>query len=247
MASLAGSPWRGRAGAVLRVLHRCTVRLFILLGMAAAVMLVLSFTSLPYRWHRWLGEAAGTCGAASPDVVLVLGGSGMPSGPELLRLQLAAQLAEAQPTSTVIVIHPLDSSVMALMVDELLLRGVAPERIEVVVEGRNTREQAMLLHERYPTLHHASMAVVSAPENCYRSVGAMRKVGFTKVCAAPAWDTPMFVDLDHAHSTLGGRLLAPDLGRSQSLRYDFWNRLKLQVTCLREWAAIMYYGSNGWL
>lgn len=210
-------------------------------------MLGLSFTSMPFQWHRWLGEAAGTCGASSPGVILVMGGSGMPSGPELLRLQVAAKLAEAHPASEVLLIHPLDTAVMALMVDELRMRGVVEERISVVIEGRNTREQAIVLHERFPEMHHVPIALVNAPENCYRSVGALRRVGFTKVCAAPAWDTPMFVDLDQTHRMLGGRGLAPDVGRSQSLRYDFWNRLKLQVTCFREWAAILYYGLNGWI
>jgi hypothetical protein len=57
----------------------------------------------------------------------------------------------------------------------------------------------------------------------------------------------MFVDLRYGHQAIGGKAYVPDVSGSQDLRYDLWNRLKLQLTCLREYLAIAYYRLNGWI
>ena len=33
----------------------------------------------------------------------------------------------------------------------------------------------------------------------------------------------------------------PEVGNNLNIRYNFWNYLKLEITCLREFSAIAYY------
>lgn len=217
--------------------------------MACGILLVLSFalafTRLPFDAHRWLGTAAGECQAA-PDLIVVLGGSGMPSGPELRRLQEAATLADRWPGAAVLVVHPGDPAVLYAMAAELRLRGVSPDRIQLLNEGDNTRAQALAVQQRVGR-KYTSMALVTAAENTYRSVRSFRKAGLASVCGAPAWDHAMFHEFDYAHEAIGGRAWAPDVSGAPGLRYTWWNYLKLEVTVLREWVAIAYYRLNGWV
>jgi len=216
------------------------------LGVLALVLVALAFTRVPFDAHRALGTAAGEC-AEAPEAIVVLGGSGMPSGPELLRLHHAAAVAHATPNALVLVVHPLDTAVMRMMVDELQLRGVRPGRIRQVFEGTNTREQGLAVASEHPELLSMRIIVVTAPENMYRSVRTFRKAGFGSVCGAPAWENPMFIDLGYGHRRIGGKAWVPDVSDEPGLRYTFWNYLKLEVTCLREYVAIAYYWVNDWI
>ena len=215
-------------------------------GGIALLLLVLSFTSLPYHMHRWLGIAGGiTTGPVNS--IIVLGGSGMPSGPELLRLHYAAEVAEDNPSARILIVHPLDTTVAELMAEELIIRGVDPARIRLALEGTNTREQALLLTENDPTFKSEKVALITAPENMYRSLAVFRKLGYTQVLGVPAFDNPMFIDLSYRHKKIGGKAYVPDLGDNLALRYNFWNYLKLEITCLREAVAYGYYKLNGWV
>ncbi|HMC96689.1 MAG TPA: YdcF family protein [Flavobacteriales bacterium] len=215
------------------------------LGVLALVMIVLAFTRVPFDAHRWLGLAEGTC-LGAPNAIVVLGGSGMPSGPELLRLEHAAHLAIQWPHAQVVVVHPGDPGVIQLMMDELVLRGVDTGRIIAVNEGDNTRAQAMACQSRI-SWGEASVVIVTAPENTYRSVRVFRKAGFPQVCGSPAWDHAMFHDFAYDHARIGGKTWMPDVSEDPALRYTFWNYLKLEITCLREAVAIAYYRANGWI
>ncbi len=229
---------------VARVLFRLLRKTIMVFGCIAFVMAVLAFTRVPFDAHRWLGLAAGECGTAA-EVIVVLGGSGMPSGPELLRLHRAAELARSWPEAHVVVIHPGAVEVLGAMSHELVLHGVVAGRIDTINSGDNTREQALVLQRRYPTA--PSIALVTSPENTYRSVRAFRKLGLIRVCGEPAWDHAMDHDFRYAHDRIGGKAWAPDLSGHTDLRYNFWNYLQLEVTCLREGAAIVYYWVNDWI
>lgn len=220
-------------------------RMIVVLGVLFLVLVILACTRVPFDVHRWLGKGAGEC-HGTPEVIVVLGGSGMPSGPELLRLHRAAQLALLHSDAGVLVVHPDTADAMRQMVGELVLRGVAMDRITQVTQGENTREQVVLL-ARSTRLLDRSLALVTAPENMFRSVRAFRKAGFTQVCGAPAWDHAMHHDFAYAHERIGGKAWVPDVSRSTGLRYTFWNYVKLEVTCLREFLAIGYYRLNGWI
>jgi hypothetical protein len=57
----------------------------------------------------------------------------------------------------------------------------------------------------------------------------------------------MHHEFGYAHKAIGGKPYVPDVSRAPGFRYTFWNYLKLEVTCLREYVAIAYYRLNGWL
>ncbi len=233
------------AGWLGRVVKHWFRRLLLVSGFGAFLLAALAFTRIPFDVHRWLGLAAGEC-TGQVDVIVVLGGSGMPSGPELLRLHRAAELAKENPHASVLVVHPDTADAMLQMIQELGLRGVSRDRMLLITQGDNTRAQALEVTKSMVD-RTARMALVTAPENMYRSVLAFRRVGVRDVCGSPAWDHAMNHDFNYAHKTIGGKAWAPDVSDNPGLRYTFWNYLKLEITCLREFAAIVYYWLNDWI
>jgi len=230
---------------LVQVLWRALRPLVVAMGLLFLLMLVLAATRVPFDAHRWLGTAAGEC-AGGVQRIVVLGGSGMPSGPELLRLHRAAALAAQAPQAAVWVVHPGEDAVRQAMVAELVLRGVALERIALVPEGDNTRAQALACAQRWKG-EEGGIALVTAPENMYRSVKAFHNAGLTGTCGVPAWDHAMHHSFRYGHRSIGGKAYVPDVSEAPGLRYTFWNYLKLEVTCLREALAIAYYRLNGWI
>ncbi len=216
------------------------------IGACACLMLALAFTRIPFDAHRWLGTAGGLCGQRS-EVIVVLGGSGMPSGPELMRCDHAAMLARTDSLAFIVLLLPKDTALANAMTTELVRKGVSRDRISYLLHGRNTREQAMDLQSANPELLGRRISLVTAPENMYRSLLTFRKLGFQEICGSPAFDHALFDDLRYSHGNIGGRAYVPDVSGSMGLRYDFWNYLKLEITCLREYAALAYYKLNGWI
>lgn len=221
-------------------------RIFLVAGAVSLLMLALAFTSVPFHAHRWLGTAGGLA-TDTVDAIVVLSGSGMPSGPELMRCHLAAMVAQHTPQAGIILLLPRDTALERAMREELTVRGVAPWRVSASLHGRNTREQALDLAATFPEWKDRPLALVTAPENMYRSLLAFRKLGFTRVSGAPAFDHALFSDLTYNSVAIGGNRYMPDMARHTGLRYNFWNYLKLEITCLREYAALAYYKLNGWI
>jgi uncharacterized SAM-binding protein YcdF (DUF218 family) len=219
-------------------------RMCMAMGACTLLAVALAFTRLPYDAHRWLGVAAGECHEA-PGLIVVLGGSGLPSGPELRRLQEAADRAQRWPSATVLLVHPGDPRVLRAMAAELRLRGVDAARLVLLNEGDNTRAQALVV-ARYLGAAPPSIALVTAPENTCRSVLAFRRAGLPRVCGVPAWDHAMAHGFDYDHRAIGGAAWAPDVSTHPGMRYTWWNYLKLEVTVLRECVALVYYRLNGW-
>lgn len=244
MESAPARRWSGKLllRRISRVLRACCFAS----GVFFLLLCVLAFTRIPFDMHRWLGVAGGLCDSR-PDRIIVLGGSGMPSGPELLRLEIAARSAQAYPMAAVLVVHPLDTATVRRMVAELVLRGVARERIATSIMGTNTREQVLGIAAGFPEVKVERIAIVTAPENMYRSLRVFRKLGFAHVSGIPAFDNPEFIDLRYSHGAIGGKAWAPDVSDDLALRYNFWNYLKLEVTCIREYVALGYYWLNDWV
>jgi uncharacterized SAM-binding protein YcdF (DUF218 family) len=231
--------------ALLHRLQRAFRWIALVAGCALLAMVVLAFTRLPYDAHRWLGMAGAECEGPLSTIV-ILGGSGMPSGPELLRLHRAAGLGLEWPHADVFIVHPGAPEVLAAMKDELVWRGVGTLRVKGINAGENTREQALILAALL-NQEQESVAVVTAPENMRRSVLALRAAGLAGACGQAAWESAMDHGFRYDHARIGGKPWMPDMARSTGLRYTFWNYLKLEVTCLREWLALVYYRLNGWI
>ncbi len=108
-------------------------------------------------------------------------------------------------------VHPLDTTVAELMAEELIIRGVAVSRISMALQGTNTREQALLLTENDPSMKLEQVALVTAPENMYRSLAVFPGVGYTNVseffcpltvCCSSTWVTISLKILVEKHMCL---------------------------------------------
>lgn len=177
----------------------------------------------------------------------MLGGSGMPSEDNLIRLYHTAYLADNFTNSKIIIVHPKNSIVNMMMNNELMIRDIDSSRIAFEFEGTNTRSQVLAISEHYKDLSASRILIVTAPEQVYRSVKSFIKVGYRNVSGYPAFNNDMQVDLSFKSKKLGGKRLVPDIGESLKLRYNFWNYLKIEISCLREFTAIVYYKLNGWI
>ena len=215
-------------------------------GCVFVMMLALSFTSLPFYWHRWLGESMQTDTQIQPSHIVMLGGGGMPSESNLIRLYYCSQLANEFPGAKLVIAHPPDTSVANQMALFLVGCGVDVSRISFSHEGTNTRAQVLALSTILQN-KKSTLALVTAPENMRRSVLTFNKVGYQKVLAVPAFENAMFLEMDYDFHKIGGRSYVPDVSSSDGLRYDFWNYLKLEIICIREAFALAYYKLNGWI
>lgn len=200
-----------------------------------ALQVVLACTGLPRGVRQWF-MTTGTPPQGRPDVIVVLGGGGIPSGSGLLRAYYAAAQAHRAPNAAYIVAlpRPTDSptSHAARMRDELMLRGVPAEQIRIEGTGRNTYEQACriraMLGRRGPGRR---LLLVTSPSHMRRAALCFRRQGFTKVAGCAAMNTGV-----------GG-----ELGAALNLRYGLWSRLHGHVDLLRETCALLYYKLRGWI
>lgn len=248
--------------AALRILVRLARVALLLLGLGALVFTAAQFSPWPWRAYRHLTEMPAP-GHEPPTHVLVMGGSGIPGESGLMRTFYAAQAAHRHPEALVLIAMPLDAdqSVSSrAYLDEIRLRGVAPERIRILAGGRNTREQALRLAEalagRTPS---ARVLIVSDPEHVRRTAAAIRKACGqarldVQLAALPAFalslEDPLpwnARELDAQTPSNGIRNVVPDVGSSLILRYNFWANLGYTLDALREYAAMGYYRLRGWL
>ena len=217
------------------------------LGVVFLAMLVLALTPAPFYMHYALGNDPEPLpeGPCQPDRIVLFGGAGMPSESNLLRLYYAAEYARHYP-SPVVIVHPEDSVCQAEMTRYLVQSGIPEERISFMHKGSNTRSQALELAQADPGLTEARLLVVTSGEHLRRTVKTLRKAGFTQVHGVAAREATVDFDLSLHGKTLQGNKAVPTL-ESTNLRYTFWNYLKLEITCFREYFALAYYRIKGWI
>ena len=205
----------------------CTILLLLLLGAA--------FTPLPHRLQHWLHTSVRS-GVNPPQAMVVLGGGGIPSESGLLRCYAAAELYAKLKPNTVIIALPagdnLETSDTMKMRDELVMRGIPDNIIQLETKGLNTAEQA----KEVATLvgeegQMTSTLIVTHPSHMRRSMLSFKKSGFIDVVSGAA----------------ESQGVNADLGANTLWRYRFWNNLKLEIECLREIIALQYYKHKGWI
>lgn len=224
--------------------------LLIVLGGVLLVMMILSFTSLPFWADYHLGIAAEPL-EEKPEAIVILGGSGMPSENGLIRCYYGAKVAEKFPNAKIIIALPGDTldatSSVKLMGEELITRGIDSTRIMYENEGTNTRWEALNIKERFYPDCSTSILLVTSPSHMYRSIKTFKKVGFADVGGMASFGRSNEVSLDFNAEELGGLSHIPDVGNSVSIRYKVWTRMHIQISVLREYMAISYYWMMGWI
>lgn len=232
----------------LNLTHRALRRGFHLLiqalGVATLIMLTLALTPLPSKVQDWLA-GGGDALVNGPDVIVMMGGGGIPSETGLMRCFAVGVQAHRFPKARVVVAMPFEpdeTDGVSRVMNELIGRGVERGRITQASKGHHSREQAQEVwklldgERKQPTIQ-----IVSSPEHIRRSVMAFRKAGFKTVGGAPAYGYALKADLSLPRE---GRL--PDPAQTVLFRYRFWGSLSCEVRVLRELAALCYYRIKGW-
>lgn len=221
-------------------------------GVMFLLILILSFTSLPFWGYYWLGTSESKI-SGKPDYIVLLGGGGMPSESNLMRAYFVSQAAAECLESKIIISIPGDTtdqrSTARLVAAELIQKGTDASRIFFEETGTNTRSQALKLQKfNSANLQNKIVLLVTSPEHMRRAVLTFRKAGFTHINALPAFETALEANLLFKDKDLGGnKLPVPDIGGSISVRYQFWNHLKYEILIAREIAALGYYKLRGWI
>ena len=182
-------------------------------GLAAWALLGLCLTDYPWRLYRWLGSDARVLEEA-PRHIIILGGGGIPSESGLMRTYRGAEEGRLFTNALFIVALPvegaLETSATARMKAELVLRGIAPERIRIEPEGRNTREQALnirgLLEADGPNV---PVLVVTSPDHLKRALLSFRKAGFRQASGAAEYGDSLESALAYDEDELGGQSACP--------------------------------------
>ncbi len=219
------SPRRLFIGAGRGLLYTCA--LLFLLQAAGALL----------GWHRrplaWLRAAE--IDPPAPAVIVVLGGGGIPSESGLLRCYHAATLAHAHPEALCIVSLPADDPEVqstGRMRDELVMRGVDPDRILMEFRARNTHEQAVAVREMLDaSLLEEPIWIVTSGAHMRRALLCFRRQGFRSVHGLTARVTGA----------------EGDVGPGTFWRYGVWSHLESQVELIREFTALAYYWRRGWI
>jgi uncharacterized SAM-binding protein YcdF (DUF218 family) len=230
----------------MQKIRKIIIVFLMILGSFSFIITIIAFTSLPYNVRKYLATRDSVF-AFNPDYIIMLGGSGMPSEENLIRLYYTAEAAKLFQTAIVIIAHPYDSLVQIKMRKELVIRGIDSTRIFFEENGTNTRSQVLNIMDTFPTTINSKCIVVTSPEQMFRSLKSFRKAGVKIVGGYPAYPCDMYIDLKFNLRKLKGSKYILDVGDNINLRYNFWNYLKLEISCIREFTAIIYYKLNGWI
>jgi len=234
---------------VPRFARRLWRGVIVALAVLAVAQLFLICSPYPWRMYQYLSMPESRLEEA-PDWIIVLGGGGIPSESGLIRTYYGAMAARQFPAARVVVALPedgaLDDSPVGRMRDELVLRGVDRERILIEHQGVNTRSQAMEMLKLIPD-REARLLLITNAEHVRRAVGVFRTAGFVRAGAYPAYDTYDGGDLTVTSDAVGTSLPIQPVESSLFLRYNIWNNANYLLRSSREWAAIVYYRSKGWM
>ena len=183
---------------------------FVAVGVLSTLLMAGAFTRMPYDMHVWLGTNNSSY-KFTPDYIVFLGGSGMPSGDNMVRLYYTAVVAKKDSDAKIIIAHPLDDAVIMQMKNDLLIRGVDSTRISIDKEGTSTREQALKLKANINEIVNRKVVIITSPEYMFRSVACFRRAGVLHVGGLAAFENAMFVDLKYNHDKVGGKAYLPDV------------------------------------
>lgn len=219
---------------------------FITIGVVFTIMIILAFTSIPFYMHFNLGKNPDGIEITedfTPEKIVMFGGAGMPSPDNLMRLYHTSKWANHF-NVPVILIHPEDSICQSEMYRILNQSGV--QEIIYMTEGANTRSQSIELKESNIVDIDEKLLIITSTEHLYRTMKCMQKVGFNNIVGMPAQEATVDFNLSLDKEELGGNSSIPSVNNTK-IRYTFFNYLKLEIVCIREYVAILYYKLKNWI
>lgn len=226
-------------------------KVLVVMGSVLLISILLSFTDYPFWAYYWLGTHNSGM-TKDPNVLVLMGGGGMPGSDGLLRCYYASIIAQKYPESNIIIAIPCDTAKYEnspghLMAHELTIRGIDSSRILYEKEGYNTRSQAINIKNMFRSNATDSIIIriVTSPDHMFRCIASFRKIGFKHVGGRPSFeesiDEKLLIRKDVTKKQLKKET------RKLILRYNMWNYMKYEITVLREYCAISYYKIRGWI
>ena len=218
-------------------------KLLLILGGIFLLLFILSLTSIPYSAYRSLSLYKQQI-EGKPDAIILMGGSGIPSPNDLIRLYYTTLAAKENPEAKIVIAMPyqgVDSTESkSIITQKLKLDGVDSSRIIWASQGFNTRSQVVEISKLIPL--SSKIVVVSTPDHMYRAVRCFEKIGFAKVASLPTFEIPpgeteLLNKKDSDITEL----------QNLNLRYNMWSYLQYEIIVLREYTAITYYWLHGWI
>lgn len=224
----------------------------VLVTMAAAcfsLQLAFAFFGIPRALNAWL-RCDHVQKRANPEHIVILGGSGIPSSMSLMRAYYGAQCALAHPEARCIVALPAhnDSAENSAtrMRDELVIRGVPLDSVQLEPRGMSTHEQAVHVARMVgPAGLQSPIVLVTSPYHMRRAYLCFRKAGFTDIGVLPAHSVGSEADYQRAVQAWSGfGDVRSSLGH---LRYGFWSNLTAEIWVVRELIGLTAYKIRGWI
>ena len=217
----------------------------LIIGAVALIMVVLSFTDLPYYAYHKLGTT-NTKLSSAPTHIVLFGGSGMPTPDGLIRAYYTAEIANKYDSIYIIIANPDEllaiRDTAASYTHELVIRGIDSNRIRYDTIGYNTYTQAINIANMIftDTTKFKTVLVVTTPEHMYRSVKCLQKAGIDSVGGVASFELP----LDEEMLVKKGKLTKLEKDKL-NLRYNMWSYLNYELVVMREYLAIGYYKLRG--
>jgi len=215
-------------------------------GAFALLFFILSFTDIPYHAYHWLGTSNSKL-TKKPDVIVLLAGNGMPSPDGLIKAYYTAEAANEFKEAEIIIALPYGETdslgELQLMKHELMMRGVDSSRIQFEPNGFNTHSQAENIAAKYEERKNKlAVLLITTPEHMYRSVETFLKAGFANAGGIPAFEKPIDEEkIKDNERTSDTRVKNP------AFRYNMWSYMNYELLVLREYFAIAYYKTKGWI
>ena len=132
------------------------------------------------------------------------------------------------------------------MTKYLVNNGISHDSIIYMTGGSNTRSQSICLIDSFPQLKDASSLIITAPEHLSRTLKCLKKCGMENIRGIGAFESTVDFSLELKKEKLKGNRYVPDV-ESTNLRYTYWNYLKLEIICFREYFATAYYWIKDWI
>lgn len=221
-------------------------------GVVSLCAILAALLGLPWPVYNWL-SLVGSDAEGTPDLIVMMGGGGIPSESGLTRTWQTAHEAARFPKARVLVAMPYEPGENATnrsaVQQELILRGISEYRISQEGEGRYTREQALLVRKMCEGREDKiRLLIVTSPEHVRRSVLAFRKAGFANVRGRGVLNQELKAELLYGEEFDPFKPSADSVvGHNLTLRYRFWDNLVIEVKVARELAALVYYKAKGWI
>lgn len=231
---------------IIKTFIKCLKIFLLAFGSITFLFFIISFTDLPYSAYHYLGTSNSKI-QGTPDLIVILGGGGMPSPDGLIRTYYGAMAAKEYESAKIIIALPYDDEdslyQLNLMADELYIKGIDSLRISFEPYGFNTHSQAENIASEYKNkIENIKLLIVTSPEHMYRSVKTFRKEGFLHVSGCPTFENPIDEEkIKDKQKTKDIRV------KSLAFRYNMWSYMNYELLVIREYFAIVYYKIKGWI